>query len=88
MIFRHNLERAELQKEMLEVKQRHMEERRQLAKRILAIRAAQKAEQKHDKLRQGFEDSTLDNSRSKQKQHKDGQAINRTRKQRRKRDLD
>lgn len=88
MIFRHNLERAEIQKEILDVKHRHMEERRQLAKRILAIRAAQKAEQKRDKLRQGFEDSTLDKTRSKENLTEQEQKINQTRKNRRRREID
>ena len=84
MIFRHKRERAELQKDIRQNKDRQLEERRQLAKTIQQIRAEQRAEQKHDKLRQGFEDSTLD----KPKQNKDGQAINRARKNRRRRDLD
>lgn len=88
MIFRHNLERAELQKELLAVKQRHMEERKQLAKRILVIRAAQKEEQKQDKLRQGFEDSTLDKTHSKENRTEQEQKIIQTRKNRRRRELD
>jgi hypothetical protein len=88
MIFEHNRERAELQKQMRQNKERQLEERRQLAKTIQQIRAEQRAEQKHDKLRQGFEDSTLDKGQDKPKQDKDGQAINRARKNRRERDLD
>lgn len=88
MIFRHNRERTELQKHIRQNKERQLEERRQLAKTIQQIRAEQGAEQKHDKLRQGFENSTLDKGQDKPKQDKDGQAINRARKNRRKRDLD
>ena len=88
IIFQHNRERAELQKHIRQNNERQLEERRQLAKTIQQIRAEQRAEQKHDKLRQGFEDSTLDKGQDKPKQDKDGQAINRARKNRRKRDLD
>ena len=88
MIFEHNRERAELQKKIRQNKERQLEERRKLAKTIQQIRAEQRAEQKHDKLRQGFEDSTLDKGQDKPKKDKDGQAINRARKNRRRRDLD
>lgn len=88
MIFRHNQERAGLQKEVLEVKDRHVEERKKLAKGIQEIRAEQKAEQKHDKLRQGFEDSTLDNGQGKESQEKQSQKITQSHKNRRRRDID
>ena len=88
LIFQHKRDRAELQKKIKQAKERQLEERIQLAKRINRIRAEQKAEQQHDKMRQGFEDSSLDHGRDKQKPDKDGQAINRTRNNRRRRDLE
>lgn len=88
MIFRHNRERAELQKQIRQNKERQLEERKQMAKTIQRLRAEQRAEQKYDSMRQGFEDSSMDQGRADKKQDKDGQAINKARKHRRRRDLD
>lgn len=88
MIFRHNRERAELQKQIRQNKERQLEERKQMAKTIQRLRAEQRAEQKYDSMRQGFEDSSMDQGRTDKKQDKDGQAINKARKHRRRRDLD
>jgi hypothetical protein len=88
MIFRHNRERAELQKQIHQNKERQLEERKQLAKTIQRLRAEQRAEQKYDSMRQGFEDSSMDQGRAQKKQDKDGQAINKARKHRRRREID
>lgn len=88
MIFRHNRERAELQKQIRQNKERQLEERKQMAKTIQRLRAEKRAEQKYDSMRQGFEDSSMDQGRADKKQDKDGQAINKARKHRRRRDLD
>lgn len=88
MIFRHNRERSELQKQIRQNKERQLEERKQMAKTIQRLRAEQRAEQKYDSMRQGFEDSSMDQGRDDKKQDKDGQAINKARKHRRRRDLD
>lgn len=90
LIFRHNMERAELQKQIEQVKKRQQEERKQLSMRIHQMRTLKhEREQARNGLSRDFNHATLDrekqeNTREQTRTHKDNSEQKNTRARHRK----
>lgn len=83
MIFRHNMERADLQKPINELKQRQLDERIQLAKQIYENRNNRRDQRQKNILSKTFESSTLD--QNKEQSHDTNNEEHRDKKQKRQR---
>ena len=85
MIFRHNMDRSKLQEPIVEMREAHLAQRQDLAKRILELRTQNRV-QSRGTLSHTFEASNLDRGRDRDDEHVQEQTQERSRRRSRERD--